>query len=67
MIPDYLREFWAKQDAMGRDNARWYADHLRDEAKAQGKPTPHCCGLSGFDPMQGDICPACEDMNGGGR
>ena len=62
-IPSHLRKFWAEQDAIDRDNARRYADHLRAEAKAKSKPTPHCCGASGFNPMLGDICPACEERS----
>jgi len=43
-------------------NARYYADHLRAQAKEQGTATPHCCGAAGFrGAMYGDICPGCED------
>jgi predicted kinase len=28
------------------------------------RATEHRCGLSGFDPMKGDRCPACDNDNG---
>lgn len=29
-------------------------------ARWQDRQTQHCCGASGFNPMLGDECPACE-------
>jgi hypothetical protein len=31
-----------------------------EDADEQQATEPHMCGLTGFDPMQGDRCPACD-------
>lgn len=43
-------------------DSRANAAYLREEALAEGKPVPHCCGESGFGQADTDICPACEDQ-----
>jgi hypothetical protein len=59
---------WASRERKRRAaDSRAYADSLREKARTEGNPVPHCCGESGFGQADTDICPACEDQEGAGR